>query len=89
MDTLGRIKKLFKDNLDFEEEMLSPPMTLESLGLDSMDKVEFIFALENEFSITIPERGIIITTIQDVVDLVDRLVAEQQSSGAKIAENMG
>ncbi|TAN35278.1 acyl carrier protein [Patescibacteria group bacterium] len=89
MDTLGRIKRLFKDNLDFEEEMLLPPMTLESLGLDSLDKVEFIFALENEFSIRIPERGITITTIQDVVDLVDRLVAEQQSSGAKIAENMG
>lgn len=88
MDTLERIKRLFKDNLDFEEEVVSPQVKLESLGLDSLDKVEFMFALENEFSIRIPERGITFSTIQDVVDLVDRLVAEQ-GVAVKTAENIG
>ncbi len=80
MDTLERIKKLFIDKIDLKEESLKPESTLDSLGLDSLDKIEFLFALEEEFRIKIDDRSKTISTIRDMVDLIDNLVAEQQPS---------
>lgn len=80
MSTLDRIKKLFIEKLDIKEDALLPETKLEILGLDSLDKIEFMFALEDEFNIKIPERGVTINTVQDVVDVVDKFVAEQHSN---------
>ncbi len=80
MDTMERIKKLFIDKIDLKEESLKPEASLDSLGLDSLDKVEFLFSLEEEFHIKIDERSKTISTIQDVVNLIDSLVAEQRTS---------
>lgn len=77
MSTLERLKKLFVEKLDFKEELLIPEATLESLGLDSLDKIEFVFSIEDEFKIAVPERDVKLDTIQDIVDVVDKLVAEQ------------
>lgn len=77
MGTLDRIKKLYLENFDFEEERLRPEATIESLGLDSLDRIEFMFALEKEFDIKIPDREVTLDTIQDMIDVVDRLVLEQ------------
>ncbi len=77
MGTRERIKKLYLENFDFEEERLRPEATIESLGLDSLDRIEFMFALEKEFDIKIPDREVTLDTIQDMIDVVDRLVLEQ------------
>ncbi|MGC8736882.1 MAG: phosphopantetheine-binding protein, partial [Dissulfurimicrobium sp.] len=79
MQTLERIKKVFLENFDFKEDALRPEMTIDSLGLDSLDKVDFLFALENEFDIDIPDGQVKLNSIQDVVDTVERLVKEQHS----------
>jgi acyl carrier protein len=81
MDTMERVKKLFINKIDLKEESLSPNVTLDSLGLDSLDKVEFLFTLEEEFNVKIDDRSNNIVTIQDVVDLIDTLRAEQQPIG--------
>ncbi|HMK55298.1 MAG TPA: phosphopantetheine-binding protein [Dissulfurispiraceae bacterium] len=81
MTTLERIEKLFVDKLELNRDLLTPQSTLESFGIDSLDKIEFLFALEDEFKIKIPERDVKIDTVQDVVDMVDRLVAEQSAAG--------
>jgi len=78
MDTMGRIKKLFIDKIDLAEESLNPEATLDSLGLDSLDKIEFLFSLEEEFRIKIDDRSKTVSTIQDLVNLIDSLIAEQQ-----------
>ncbi len=80
MTTFEIIKKLFIDNLELNEDVLVRGATLESLGLDSLDKIEFMFSLEDEFKIKIPDRDVKITTIQDVIDIIDRLVEEQHVS---------
>jgi len=76
--TLERIKKLYLENFDFEEERLRPEATIESLGLDSLDRIEFMFALEKEFDIKIPDREVTLNTMQDMIDVIDRLVVEQR-----------
>ncbi len=80
MDTLERIKKLFLENFDFDESRLTPEATIESLGLDSLDKIEFMFALEKEFDIKIPDREVTLNSIQDMITVIERLVAEQHAS---------
>ena len=78
MDTMERIKRLFIDKIDIKEELLKPETSLESLGLDSLDRIEFLFTLEEEFRIKIDERSKSITTIEDVVNLIDIIVVEQR-----------
>ena len=79
MDTLERIKKLFVANYAFKEDYLTPDTALDSFGLDSLDKTELMFELENEFNIKIPGK-ISITTIQDLVDLIAKLISEQHET---------
>ena len=76
MSTLERIKKLFIEKFDFTEDVLAPDATLESLGLDSYDKLEFMFSLEDEFKINFLERQVP-NTVQDVIDIIEKLLSEQ------------
>jgi acyl carrier protein len=57
--------------------------TFEELGIDSMDGVNILFALENEFNITIPDEAAKqIRTIQEMVDGVDKLLNESPAPAA-------
>jgi acyl carrier protein len=78
MSTLERLKKLFINKFDFNIEELKPDTTLEHLGLDSLDKIEFMFDIENEFNIKIPDQEFKVITIQDIVEAVDRFILEQR-----------
>lgn len=80
MNTLERIRKLFLENFDFQPDQLTPEATVESLGLDSLDKIEFLFVLEKEFGIKIPDREVTINSIQDMIDVIEKLSAEQRAS---------
>jgi len=77
MDTFQRIKKIVLEKIDIQEDMLTPDATLEGLGLDSLDKVELMFSLEEEFKIKIPDREVTTVTIQDVVGVIGKLAAKQ------------
>jgi len=57
--------------------------SFEELGLDSMDAVNILFALENEFDISIPdEQARSIRSIREMVDGVAGLVAQASAQGA-------
>lgn len=84
MTTLERIRKLaFVQSLELNEDEIVPETKLESLGLDSLDLMEFLVALEDEFDIEIPERGLTLETIQDVVKLVDRICTERREKAGE------
>jgi len=74
--TLERLKQLFVAKFDSNTEELNPTTTLEYLGLDSLDMVDFMFDIENEFEIRIPDQEFKVTTIQEIVDAVDRFISE-------------
>jgi acyl carrier protein len=80
MNTFQRIKKIVLEKIDIQEDMLTPDATLEGLGLDSLDKVELMFSLEEEFKIKIPDREVATITIRDMVNAVDKLAAEQHGA---------
>jgi acyl carrier protein len=75
--TLERLQQLFMANYDFKIEELTASTTLDYLGLDSLDMIKFLFEIENEFNIRIADREFKITTIQDMVDALDRLILKQ------------
>ncbi len=75
---LERVQQLFITHFDFPIEELTAKTTLEELGLDSVDIIEFMFELENEFNIEIPDHEFNIKTIQDMVDSLERFISEQR-----------
>ena len=77
--TFERLQQLFIAHFDYKSEELTATATLETLGLDSLDIIEFMFEIENEFNIRIPDREFKVTTIQDMVDALDRFISEQAS----------
>jgi acyl carrier protein len=67
------------ENFELNEAELQPDRQLETLGLDSLSVIEFMFVLEDEFKIKLSDERVEIKTIQDIVTIVDRLVADQHS----------
>ena len=57
--------------------------TFDELSIDSMDAVNIVFAVENEFSIDVPDDDVrTIRTVRDVVDGVRRLVVAKASTAS-------
>jgi acyl carrier protein len=86
--TLERLKGLFVAKFDFNIEELQSTTTLEELGLDSLDKVELMFDIEDEFKIRIPDeeyQKLKVTTIQEMVDAIDKFLSEQILSSSNQA----
>ena len=68
----SRVKKIVVEQLGVKEEDLKPDASfVEDLGADSLDTVELVMALEEEFETEIPdEKAEKITTIQQAVDYI-------------------
>jgi len=75
--TLERLQQLFIARYNYKLENLSATTTLEELGLDSLDMIDFLFDIEKEFNIIIPDQEFKVKTIQDMVDALDQLISEQ------------
>ncbi|MGQ9880139.1 MAG: acyl carrier protein [Armatimonadota bacterium] len=77
MSTFERTKKVIVDKLEVDEGEVTPQASfVEDLGADSLDVVELIMALEEEFHIEIPDddaEGI--RTVQDAVDYIEQKLA--------------
>lgn len=77
MSSLKTIQDMMVKQFDLKLEDLTPEATLEGLGLDSLSVIEFTFNLEDELKIKFPDERVELKTLQDVVGLVDKLIAEQ------------
>jgi acyl carrier protein len=80
MSSLETIQRMMVEQFDLNPGALTPEAQLEGLGLDSLSVIEFMFNIEDEFKIKLPDERVEIKTIQDIATIVDRLVAEQQPS---------
>jgi acyl carrier protein len=58
---------------------------LEALGIDSLGIAELLFNIEDEFKVTLPPEMVQITTLDDVVNFIDGLVAAQCQNKAQPA----
>lgn len=74
-----RLHKVISEQLGVREDEVSQEVTLEGLGADSLDAVEILMALEEEFSIEISDEeftnaGEQEATIAQIGDLVEKHV---------------
>ena len=79
--TLQSLQDILVRKYSLPIEKIEPQATLESLGLDSLDLVETLFEVEDEFHIRVPQDGSVnlkIATVQDIVDIINRLVSQQR-----------
>ncbi len=69
-----RVKKIIVEQLGVkEEEVVNSASFVDDLGADSLDTVELVMALEEEFDIEIPdEEAEKITTVQAAIDYVEK-----------------
>lgn len=77
--TFDVVKALMVDRFGVEEGAVKSDTKLETLGLDSLAIVEFMFFIEEKHGIKVKNENIDIDTVQDVVDLIDRLKSSASS----------
>ncbi|QQK80561.1 acyl carrier protein [Salicibibacter cibi] len=72
-ETLDRVKKIVVDRLGVEEsEVISEATFKDDLGADSLDVVELVMELEDEFDMEISdEEAEKISTVADVVNYIE------------------
>lgn len=67
-----RVKKIVAEQLAVKEEIANEASFVDDLGADSLDTVELVMALEEEFECEIPDEDAEkITTVQQAIDYVD------------------
>jgi acyl carrier protein len=69
-----RVKKIIVDQLGVEEETVTPEASfVDDLGADSLDTVELVMALEEEFGVEIPDEDAEkITRVKEAVDYIEK-----------------
>jgi acyl carrier protein len=73
MSTFDRVKKVVVEQLDVAEDEVTPQASfVDDLGADSLDVVELVMGLEEEFDVEIPDEDAEkITTVQEAVSYID------------------
>ena len=69
-----RVKKIIVDQLGVEEETVTPEASfVDDLGADSLDTVELVMALEEEFGIEIPDEDAEkITRVREATEYIEK-----------------
>ena len=69
-----RVKKIIVDQLGVEEELVTSEASfVDDLGADSLDTVELVMALEEEFGIEIPDEDAEkITRVKEAIDYIEK-----------------
>jgi acyl carrier protein len=72
-DIEKRVKKIIAEQLGVKEEQITPQASfVDDLGADSLDIVELVMALEEEFECEIPdEEAEKITTVKQATDYIE------------------
>ena len=80
MDIFEKVKEVLVDQLDVDEELVTSEASVtDDLGADSLDLVDLVMELENEFDVEIPNEDIqSIKTVGDIVAYIEKLNAEKE-----------
>ena len=72
MSTFDKVKEVIVDKLGVEEDKIETSSSfVDDLGADSLDTVELVMALEEEFETEIPdEEAEKITTVKEAIDYI-------------------
>ena len=71
---IEKVKELVAEQLGISKDTIKPESNIiEDLGADSLDVIEMLMTLEDEYGITIPDEEINqVKTIEQIVALIER-----------------
>lgn len=74
METLGKVKQLIAEHLNKPvEEITEDKEIVKDLGADSLDIVEMLMSLEDEFGVTVSDEDAVnIKTVGDIVKTIEK-----------------
>lgn len=76
-----RVLRIIADNQKKDPATVTVESTFEQLGLDSMDAVNIVFTVENEFNVNVPDEEMKnIRSVRDIVEGVQKLVAAKAAN---------
>jgi acyl carrier protein len=79
MDTLARIKALAAKEFSIDANGLDPAAPLDTLGIDSLSFIEFMFKVEEEFGVSVSDEDL--KTIKTLADLERHVAAALSAAG--------
>ena len=82
MTTTDRIRAMLVKDYKIDTDGLTADARLEDLGIDSMGLAELMFNIEDEFRVTVPDEQIQLSTLGDVANYIDKLMARNDSAPA-------
>jgi acyl carrier protein len=75
MSSLKELQELVREKFDLDASALDPNASMREKGFDSLALVEFLFAIEDRFGISMPDEDSNVDTLAQLSALVDKLVA--------------
>ena len=82
MSTLVVVQDMLIEEFNLTRDQVEPETLLESLGIDSLATIEFMFLLEDKFKISLPEEHKVVRTVGDISRELDDLI-EKSASGTQ------
>ena len=70
-----KVRDMLAKQLNLKPEKITPQSdVVKDLGADSLDVVELLISLEDDYGISIPKDDIVnVKTVQDIVDMIEKL----------------
>ena len=70
-----KVRDMLAKQLNLSADQIKPESdVVKDLGADSLDVVELLISLEDDYGVSIPEDDIVnVKTVQDIVDMIENL----------------
>jgi acyl carrier protein len=82
----ARVRSVIAATQHLPQEKITPESTFEELGIDSLDGINILFAVENEFNINIPDEAAqSLRSVRDVIDGIAKLLEGGQAGQAAVS----
>jgi acyl carrier protein len=77
---LKTVQDMLCQQYSLTEGQVAGDQELEKLGMDSLSKIEFMYQLEDRFSISLAEERGALATVSDIAQMVERALAAKASA---------
>lgn len=80
-DLASRVIQVMAKTQHLPPESITIDQTFEELKFDSLDGMNILFAVENEFDISIPDdQAVKIKSVREMVDGIERMIAAKEAA---------
>ncbi|MFY9512563.1 MAG: acyl carrier protein [Rubrivivax sp.] len=80
MSSLKELQDLIQEKYGLDPSTLDPHASMRGSGIDSLALVEFLFAVEDKYGISVPDEHSNIDTLAELAEVVDKVRAAQSQA---------